>query len=100
MTDTRSDYIVRATEELASLEARIAELRGAADARATDTRQAMTVNLAGIEELRNQATLQIDEVRLTSSPGLGNVRRGLEQTMRALSDAIDDLSDQVKATDQ
>jgi hypothetical protein len=68
MTDTRSEYISKAKENLELINTRLAELEAKADKKTGDVRREFKAKLSGIKESRDQATRRLEVLRLASKP--------------------------------
>jgi hypothetical protein len=68
MTDTRSEYLARAKENLELVSARLVELEALADKKSGDAGRELKANLRGIRESRDQAARRLDDLRLASQP--------------------------------
>lgn len=93
MTDTRSEYISKAKENLDLLNARIVELEAKADRKTGEARRELKAKLSGLRESKDRADRRLDELRRASKPAWEDVKQGVEQAWHSLSDAVDRASE-------
>lgn len=96
MTDTRSEYIAKAKENLDLINAKLVELEARAEKKSGEVRREFKANLSGIRESRDQAVRRLEELRLASKPAWEDVRLGVEQAWNSLSNAVDNASERFK----
>jgi hypothetical protein len=96
MTDTRSEYIAKAKENLELINAKLLELEAKAEKKSGDARREFKANLSGIRESRDQAVRRLEELRLASKPAWEDVKLGVEQAWSSLSNAVDNASERFK----
>lgn len=89
MTDTRSEYISKAKENLDSIDARIVDLEAKAKKTTGVARREFEAKLSGIRESKDQMKRRIEELRLASKPAWEDLKHGTEKAWNSLSDAID-----------
>ncbi len=90
MTDTRSEYISKAKENLDLLDARIVELEAKANKKTGEVSREFKANLSGLRKSKDQAERRLEELRLASKPAWEDVKQGVEKAWHSLSDAVDD----------
>lgn len=93
MTDTRSEFISKATENLDAINARIVELEARANKKTGEIRREFNAKLSGLRESNEQAKRRLVELRLASKPAWNDVKQGVEKAWHSLSDAVDDASE-------
>lgn len=93
MSDTRSEYIDKAKEELDLINARIVKLEATVNEKTGEARREMKTMLGGIRESRERAERRLEELRLASKPAWENVKYGVEHAWKSLSDSVDRASE-------
>jgi len=93
MTDTQSEYIAKAKENLDLLNAKLVELEARANEKTGDARRELKAKLSGIRESKDHAERRLEELRLASKPAWNDVKQGLEQARKSLSESIDRASE-------
>ena len=89
MADTRSEYIAKAKENLALLDAKIVELEAKANKKKGEARRGIKAKLTGIRESKDQLNRRIEELRLSSKPAWEDVKQGVDHAWGSLSEAVD-----------
>ena len=93
MTDTQNEYIAKAKENLDLLNAKIVELEARANKKTGDVRREFKAKLSGIRESKDQTERRLEELRLASKPAWEDVKKGVEQARKSLSESIDKASE-------
>jgi hypothetical protein len=89
MTDTRSEYLAKAKENLELVSTRLVELEALAEKKSGDARRKFKANLRGIRESRDQAARRLDDLRLASQPAWEDGKEIVERDQASLSYAVD-----------
>lgn len=92
MTDSRSEYISKAKENLDLLDARIVELEAKANKKTGEVGREFKAKLSGLRKSKDQAEQRLEELRLASKPAWEDVKQGVEKAWHSLSDAVDNAS--------
>ncbi|MGB5326330.1 MAG: hypothetical protein WBN40_13025 [Pseudomonadales bacterium] len=93
MSENKSEYISKAKENLALLDAKIVELEAKANKKTGEVRREFKAKISGLRESKNQAERRLDELRLASKPAWEDVKQGVEQAWHSLSDAVDNATE-------
>ena len=88
MTDSRTEFISKAKENLDLIDAKIVELEAKANEKKGDLRRELDETLASIRHRKDQAKLRLEELRLASKPAWNDVKQGIEQAQSSLSQAL------------
>ena len=88
MTDTRTEFITKAKENLDQIDAKIVELEAKANQKKGDLRRDLEETLTSIRQRKDEAKLRLEELRLASKPAWNDVKQGVEQAQSALSKAL------------
>ena len=89
MTDSRSEYIDKAKENLDLINAKIVELEAKANETGGEMKREMKSKLEGIREYKQKADRRLDELRVASKPAWEDVKQGAEEAWSSLSDAVE-----------
>lgn len=92
MTDTRSEYIEKAKENLDLINARISELEAKANEKSGEAQRELRSKLSGIREYKDQAEKRLEDLRVASKPAWEDVKQGAEEAWNSLSDAVESAS--------
>ena len=92
MTDTKSEYLAKAKENLNVINAKLVELDALAEKKTGDARRELKEKLSGIRESRDQAVRRLEDLKLASKPAWEDVKQGVEQAWTSLSNAVDNAS--------
>lgn len=93
MTDTRSEFIAKAKEELDLLNAKIVDLEAKANEKSGDLRRELKANITGLRESKEQAERRLEDLRLATKPAWEDVKQGVEQAWQSLAKSVERASE-------
>lgn len=93
MTDTRSEFITKAKEELDLLNAKIVALEAKANEKSGDLRRELKAKITGLRESKEQAERRLEELRLASKPAWEDVKQGVEHAWKSLAESVERASE-------
>ena len=93
MTDKRNEYIEKTQENLAVLNAKIADLEAVAKKKSGEARRDLNERLDNIRQSREQAEQRLEKMRQAAGPAWEDVKHGFEDAWHSLSKAVDRATD-------
>lgn len=92
MNTTRNEFIAKAKKNLDTIDARLVELEAKARHKKGEANREIKTSIDEIRKSKDRAERRLEELKLASKPAWDDVKKGVEQAWKSLSNAVDSAS--------